>query len=157
MVTLDAVRLHTALGVPLARLEQLPVDAQFTITAANTVRVEPSRAGREVDMSAVAWAILAGQRRVVAPLVEVTPEHDTKWARSLGIVREVSSFTTSYPPDETRVVNIHRGADLLNNTVVEPGKIFSLNRTVGPRTAARGSLPLPCSHRASSSTTTAAA
>ena len=55
----------------------------------------------------------------------------------------MSSFTTDYPPGETRVINIHRGADLLNNTVVEPGKVFSLNQTVGPRTAARGFVTAP--------------
>ena len=34
--------------------------------------------------------------------------------------------------------NIHRAADLLNNTIVEPGATFSLNDTIGPRTAERG-------------------
>ena len=57
--------------------------------------------------------------------------------------RRSSSFTTDYPPGETRVINIHRGADLLNNTIVEPGTVFSLNQTVGPRTAARGFVTAP--------------
>ena len=55
----------------------------------------------------------------------------------------MSSFTTDYPSGEARVTNIHRGADLLNNTVVEPGKVFSLNDTIGPRTAARGFVTAP--------------
>src|SRR4029079_17386010 len=65
-------------------------------------------------------------------------QRSTKWATSLGIVEQVSSYTTEYPPGQTRVENIHRGADLLNNTVVEPGQVFSLNQTIGPRTADRG-------------------
>ena len=88
-------------------------------------------------MAAVAQAILRGERRIIAPLRNIAPRHDTKWAQALGIVRQVSSFTTYYPSGQTRVENIHRGADLLNNTVIEPGKIFSLNQTIGPRTAAR--------------------
>jgi len=143
VVTLDAKRLHTALGAPLAGLEQLPVDAQFEVTPANSVQVVPSHDGHEVDMNAVVAAVLQGQRRVAAPLRVVVPRHDTAWARSLGIDQEVSSFTTDYPPGEARVINIHRGADLLNNTVVEPGKVFSLNQTVGPRTAARGFVTAP--------------
>ena len=35
-VTLDPARLHAALGSPLSRLEQLPVDAQFAVTAIRT-------------------------------------------------------------------------------------------------------------------------
>ena len=58
-------------------------------------------------------------------------------------MQQVGGFTTDYPAGETRVTNIHRGADLLNNTVVEPGQTFSLNHTVGPRTAARGFVTAP--------------
>jgi len=113
------------------------------VTEQNTVRVVPSRAGRRIDMTAVAGAILRGDRRIVAPLHTVSPNRDTKWAQALGIVEQVSSFTTYYPPGQDRVANIHRGADLLNNTVVEPGQVFSLNQMIGPRTAARGFVPAP--------------
>jgi hypothetical protein len=71
------------------------------------------------------------------------PKRTTKWAQSLGIKQQVSSFTTEYPSGEARVTNIHRGADLLNNTVVQPGKVFSLNDTIGPRTEARGFVTAP--------------
>ena len=142
-VTLDATRLHTEIAPALAPLESPPVDATFVVTEQNTVNVVPSRNGREIDMNAVVRDILAGHRHIVAPLQEVIPHRDTEWAKALGIKYEVSSFTTDYPPGETRVINIHRGADLLNNTVVEPGHIFSLNQTVGPRTAARGFVTAP--------------
>jgi vancomycin resistance protein YoaR len=140
---IDPDRLHAALAGSLAPLEQPPVDATFAVTEQNTVNVVPSRDGRAIDMPAVARAILRGDRRINAPLRDAAPEHDTAWAKSLGIVRQVSSFTTEYPAGETRVVNIHRGADLLNNTVVEPGRIFSLNDTIGPRTQARGFVTAP--------------
>ena len=51
----------------------------------------------------------------------------------------MSSFTTYYPSDfPPRLQNIHRAADLMDRTLVLPGKVFSLNRTVGERTEARG-------------------
>ena len=81
--------------------------------------------------------------RSTAPVTESRPAHDTAWAQSLGIKEQVSTFTTRHNSGEDRVKNIHRGADLLNNTVVEPGATFSLNDTIGPRTAERGFVVAP--------------
>ena len=142
-LTIDATRLHELIGPALAPFETRPVDATFAVTEQNTVNVVPSHDGREIDMNAVTRAILRGERRIVAPLHDSVPKRNTKWAQSLGIKRQVSSFTTEHPSGEARVTNIHRGADLLNNTIVEPGKVFSLNDTVGPRTAARGFVTAP--------------
>jgi vancomycin resistance protein YoaR len=36
------------------------------------------------------------------------------------------------------LTNIHRAADLMDNTLVLPGKVFSMNKEVGERTGARG-------------------
>jgi vancomycin resistance protein YoaR len=142
-VTVDGARLHNALGPALALLESPAVDATFAVTEQNTVQVVPSQVGHGINMTAVATAIEHGDRRINAPLANIAPRHDTKWAQALGIVEQVSSFTTEYPAGQTRVENIHRGADLLNNTVVEPGKIFSLNQTIGPRTPERGFVAAP--------------
>lgn len=142
-VTIDPDRLHSAIRAALAPLESQPVDASFVVTEANTVNVVPSRDGRGIDMQTVVRGILRGRHRIVAPLREVTSQRNTKWAQALGIKRQVSSFKTDYPPGETRVTNIHRGADLLNNTIVEPGQTFSLNEAVGPRTATRGFVTAP--------------
>ncbi len=63
----------------------------------------------------------------------------TATAQGLGVTEKLSSFTTYYPSDfAPRLQNIHRAADLMNRTLVLPGKVFSLNRTVGERTAERG-------------------
>jgi vancomycin resistance protein YoaR len=142
-VTIDDARLHAALGPVWPFFESPAVDATFAVTAQSTVHVVPSRVGHRVDMAAVSAAILRGEQRIVAPVRTIAPHRDTKWAKSLGIVEQVSSFTTEYPPGQARVANIHRGADLLNNTIIEPGHIFSLNQTIGPRTADRGFVTAP--------------
>ena len=41
------------------------------------------------------------------------------------------------------MTNIHRAEDLMTNTVVEPGHVFSLNDTVGARTPERGFVKAP--------------
>ncbi|MGH8977084.1 MAG: VanW family protein [Acidimicrobiia bacterium] len=136
-------QLRTTLGAALAAVEQAPADASFQVTAANTVEVVPSATGRQVDLVSVADEILAGNRSINAPVIETPPARDTAWAQSLGIKEQVSTFTTRHNSGEERVKNIHRGADLLNNTVVEPGATFSLNDTLGPRTAERGFVVAP--------------
>ena len=55
----------------------------------------------------------------------------------------MSSFTTHHPAGQPRVKNIHRIADLLQNTVILPGERFSLNEKVGPRTKAGGFVKAP--------------
>ena len=140
---IDPERLRFALGEELTAVEQAPVDATFEVSSAGTVSVVPSRSGRQVDLALVGDAILDGQRRITAELLETEPGRDTAWAEALGIRELVSTFTTRHPSGQSRVTNIHRAADIVNNTIVEPGSVFSLNDTLGPRTAERGFVQAP--------------
>ncbi len=56
---------------------------------------------------------------------------------------ELGSFTTYYNAcsDPCRVTNIHLIADKVDNTVVQPGEIFSVNDIVGIRKASDGYVP----------------
>jgi hypothetical protein len=140
---IDPDRLHLALGAAVGPFFVAPVDASFAITPTNQVRVVPSRDGRGLDLNAVATAILADDHTIVAPQRSIHPAHDTAWANRLGITHEVSSFTTDYPAGQPRVHNIHLAADVLNNTVVEPGQIFSMNQKLGARTPEKGYVKAP--------------
>lgn len=142
-LTLAPDRLGEALGDDVARLGIAPVDAKFAVAPDGSVSVVPSTNGKELDLAAVSEKILTGERRIVAPLRETEPERDTAWAQSLGIKELVSEFTTNHPAGQARVTNIQRAADLVNNTVVEPGEVFSLNDSIGPRTAERGFVLAP--------------
>ncbi len=108
-----------------------------------TVHIEPSVTGRALDTPPVAAALLAGERRVAGHLVDVVPAVDTARAQSLRIVEQVSTFTTHHPAGQPRVKNIHRIADLLQNSVILPGDRFSINEKVGPRTKANGFVKAP--------------
>lgn len=57
------------------------------------------------------------------------------------IKAKVSEFTTNHEPDQSRVVNIQRFADLVRGAVIEPGDTFSLNDHVGRRTTEKGFVP----------------
>jgi vancomycin resistance protein YoaR len=142
-LTVDPERLRTAMGTQLAQLVKAPVDARFEVTSTGAVNVVPSQAGRELDVVRVSKEIARGEHNVTAPLRSVEPAHDTKWARALGIKELVSTFTTYHPAGQDRVKNIHRAADVIDNLVVEPGHVFSLDDAIGPRTAERGFVPAP--------------
>ncbi len=62
----------------------------------------------------------------------------TEDAEQLGITKVTGRFTTQFPYATYRNVNIGRAAELINNTVLKPGDTFSLNNTVGERTAKNG-------------------
>jgi vancomycin resistance protein YoaR len=70
--------------------------------------------------------------------VTAKPEFTTREAEKLGIVEEVSEFTTYFPHADYRNVNIGRAAELINGTVLKPGDVFSLNDIVGERTKENG-------------------
>ncbi|HEY2332229.1 MAG TPA: VanW family protein [Acidimicrobiales bacterium] len=58
--------------------------------------------------------------------------------QSRGIKDKIGEFTTNYIAGQSRVVNIHRIADLIRGHVIEPGTSFSINNFVGPRTTQKG-------------------
>jgi vancomycin resistance protein YoaR len=64
-------------------------------------------------------------------------------ARKLGVNAPIASFTTRHPGGQPRVQNIHHIADLLRGTLIQPGRTFSVNDTVGRRTAAKGFVSAP--------------
>jgi vancomycin resistance protein YoaR len=141
---LDGERLHAALGDDLAGVEEPARDATFDVSSGRPT-VVPSEQGREVLPATLGAAVLpaltvSGPARAVAVPLEVSdPEVGTAEARALGVSELVSEYTTYYPSDfAPRLTNIHRAADLMDGTLVLPDEVFSLNRTVGERTAERG-------------------
>ena len=68
----------------------------------------------------------------------VDPEFTTADAKKLKIKERVSSFSTYFPYAEYRNINQGRAAELIDGTILEPGETFSMNDTVGERTAANG-------------------
>ena len=77
------------------------------------------------------------------PLEPREPSLTVAEAEELGVTAPIASFTTKHPGRQPRVANIHRIADLLRGTLIQPGKTFSVNRTVGRRTADKGFVSAP--------------
>jgi vancomycin resistance protein YoaR len=130
----------------LKRIESDPVDASFRVEG-GSVRVVPSKRGFRFDPRMTADQLvtvaLSEDRRARLRGMFAAPELTTAEAKALKITDQVSTFTTYHGCCEPRVQNIHRMADLLDGTVVMPGEVFSVNETVGRRTAENGFVPAP--------------
>ncbi len=56
-----------------------------------------------------------------------------------GIDSRIGYFVTHFNPGEVgRTQTVRRAIDIINGTILKPGQIFSVNGTVGERTAERG-------------------
>ncbi len=138
----DPQQLRVAFGPALGLLETPPKDAEFAVNG-TAVSVVPAVTGKLLDMEQVGNEIARDRHAFVGQVTDVNPARTTEWAQKLNITELVSSFTTNYPSGQPRVTNIHRGADVINGTIVPPGGTFSLNTTLGPRTLDKGYVSAP--------------
>jgi vancomycin resistance protein YoaR len=143
VVRFDGDALARAVRPRLGRWFVHARNAQFAVVG-KTVRVVPSRPGRDVDPTQVAVAVTTaahGDHVARLELGNRAPDLTTRHARSLGITTKLVSFTTQMGDSSSnRIHNVHLMADLIDGTVIRPGETFSYNKVVGPRTSARGFL-----------------
>lgn len=127
----------------IKKYEVKPVNASFKVYG-NSVEVIPSREGKEVDVEAARKDILSfatsdKERIVELKLKAVEPEITTDEAKAMGIKERISYFTTYFDPSQSaRVNNIRLLAKSLDGALIPPGKVFSVNQWIGPRTAEKG-------------------
>ena len=83
-------------------------------------------------------ALETAQPAVELELRESDKINDQSWLIERGIVELTGRFTTFYTPNQDRVSNIHRVAELIQGAVVYPGETFSVNGFLGERTEEKG-------------------
>lgn len=127
----------------LASVERAAVDATVEVKRGQAV-ITPSRNGIEVDLSRLvadmdAAAQRGGLRAVFVKVKTTYPKYTTEALKEMGLSALGSEFTTYFDVgNAARAANIRRCADLVDGTVIPPGREFSLNERVGPRTLNRG-------------------
>ena len=143
-LTFDNKEARAALQRLLAGAETKPVDATITPVAGG-VSVSESQDGVAVDMDQLvadmdeAAVSGVGMRSVHVALRTVPPRLSTADVEASGLSKLGSQFVTYFDPRNTaRATNIALAARLVDGAVVQPGAVFSLNGTMGPRTANRG-------------------
>jgi vancomycin resistance protein YoaR len=142
--TLNGTKLHKRLVDDLSEVERPGRDARIVIRSNRPV-VVASRTGLAVDPDELAAVVLpvlsetvAADRVAEVSLVVSDPEFTTADARALNITEKLSSFRQPFVPAQYRYVNVGEAARRINGTILEPGDTFSMNETVGERTAANG-------------------
>jgi vancomycin resistance protein YoaR len=135
--------LRQELSPLVAEFTKEPVDASFKLDG-KRVRVVKGHNGTKLDVAGASTAILAavsqtGTREARIGLTVRDPKLTTTEARALGIRRQVSTFTTDMGVSSAnRIWNVHLMADYIDGTIIKPGRTFSFNKAVGPRTPERG-------------------
>ena len=141
---LDAAKLRRVADPAVQQVELTrPRDATVRLVEGRP-RVIPAVDGTGVSAADLAAAVqpalpkTGADRRVSVRLSGAKAKFSTADAEQLGVRRVTGSFTTYFPYAPYRNVNIPRAAELINNTLLKPGEVFSLNRIVGERTRANG-------------------
>ncbi|MDY7101444.1 MAG: VanW family protein, partial [Actinomycetota bacterium] len=140
---LDDSAAQAYLEARFADLTRVGPDATFTVED-GVVRIVPPAAGGgqrccdETAGSTMLAALEAGEDRVELAMAPNPSPRDEAWAEELGIVEQISTFTTNHAAGQSRVVNIQNMADRVRGAVIEPGETFSLNGYVGQRTVEKG-------------------
>jgi vancomycin resistance protein YoaR len=137
----DGRVLLAALGPELRTLARPAKNAAITVVDGRP-RVTPAQNGSAFDTRALTRgflpALTSATRTEQVRSVVALPTFTTADARALRITERVSSFSTRFPYAAYRNTNLGRAAQLIDGTLLRPGQTFSLNRTVGERTAANG-------------------
>ncbi len=118
-------------------------DARLRVNDDGSVTAVPAEIGLECCTEDAAdllnAAVASGSGQIVElQLAELQPKVSTAEVESLGVTQLISTFTTKHAPGEVRVKNIHHISDLIKGIVIKPGDTFSVNDTIGPRTASNG-------------------
>lgn len=106
--------------------------------------IKRSAAGYRVDEDRVyrdvLFALKRGLKRVALSVDVLSPKQTAEKLSACTKLR--ASFSTSYASStDERKHNVALALSRVNGTVLQPGEIFSFNRTVGSRTKANGFLP----------------
>jgi vancomycin resistance protein YoaR len=145
-LTLDPAGTMKLLTDTFADVGTPPQDATIEVVD-QTVQVSDGAPGTGCcDPGSVAKVAKALEDRAPSVELDLTarePENDAATFEKLGIKELVAEFTTNHPCCAPRVTNIHRMADMVSGSVIQPGATFSLNDTVGRRTVDKGFVAAP--------------
>jgi vancomycin resistance protein YoaR len=143
VLRLDEKRLLATVRPAMKEVSLAPEDATVELIHGRP-QVVPGTNGVTFDPDDVTGSFLelvTGHdhgRQLAVKSVVAKPRFTTADARALRITERVSEFTTYFPHADYRNTNLGRAAELVNGSLLKPGDTFSLNRTVGERTARNG-------------------
>ena len=134
----DQGQLATLLPDMFSQVQTEPKDAGFNFVN-GSVEVKPAQPGKQIDENKLIGDLnenlFGGKHDFQIPVSETRqPGLTTKKAESLKPTKMLSKFKTNYKmvddPDGARTYNLDIAAKAINQTVLAPGEVFSVNDTV---------------------------
>ncbi len=127
--------------------EVKPINARFE-AAEGSVTIVPGVNGLVIDIDSAAAdlnkaALAPAPRHADLKMKPVEPAISTAKAEAMGVKERVSVHTEYFDYTANRSTNIGKLADAINDTLVAPGQVWSINAATGPRTAAMGYTEAP--------------
>jgi vancomycin resistance protein YoaR len=138
---IDIPTLMAAIRTTAPKVERPGVDATVRLVAGRphvVVGVEGTGFDEPAVAAAFRVALTSSPRTVTIGLVPAPPKVTAAMAAGWQIKEPISTFTSAFPVNPPRTTNIKIAIATLNGTVIRPGGQFSLNATLGQRTAAKG-------------------
>ena len=141
----DTTALHDAVVARIGQVETPAQNATWKIDGSADgapgaqPQYVPSAQGNVIDTAALSASLLkAGTsatdvvgRTVTLPMIVAEPTVTTP-QNEWGISEAIGEYATPYNSgDAPRTQNLTRGAELVNGTVVKPGEVFSMEKTLG--------------------------
>lgn len=143
---LDAkgLRADRAVDGPLSDLPSRARNAELRLVGDRVGVARDGRTGHVITDKALGKAVLplltkrgAARSGEIATRVS-RPQVTRANVERLGLRERMSSFTVNFEPAPYRTRNIGRAVELINGSLVLPGRTWSFNRTVGERTEENG-------------------
>jgi vancomycin resistance protein YoaR len=134
----DAGQLAALVPDMYTEIQTEPKDAGFVFVD-GSVEVEPSQPGQQIDENGLIGELnenlFGGRHTFQIPVSESRqPELTTEKAESLKPTEMLGKFKTNYAmvddPDGARTYNLDIAAKAIDQTVLAPGEVFSVNDTV---------------------------
>jgi len=122
------------------RYQKVPVEPRLD---KETATIIPEEEGVIIDVEKTLTQIQAAPpgQKLSLEIVKSSPRYTRQ--DLLNARNNVAAYQTWFHGSSARYQNIASALKSLNNTVIWPEEVFSLNDTTGPRSAERGYLPAP--------------
>lgn len=138
----DQSTLQRALRRVATAFRTPPRDARIGLVAGR-MKIVPERIGRSLNIGASVPRVQQQiERDASVRLVKLSSRTQSPRVTRRdfkGITGKLASFSTSFEPGNLkRTQNLRVAIKAIDNTIVKPGGLFSLNKTVGERTQGRG-------------------
>jgi vancomycin resistance protein YoaR len=141
--TLDGGLLRADLNPAALSTEQPGVDASYTV-ADGRPQLVPEKDGVGYSAQALAGAVAqaltrtGSGRTVTVARGPLPPAFSTADAQALGVQAVLGEATLAVPDAPDRVADIQHATSLVMGSVVQPGAVWSFDKTVGSPIAANG-------------------